>query len=108
MKPKDPNIVVVTYREAPTYRSDRHRETDATFMSHETRMKSSNPFFKPSTWYEVLITPGGIKVSIPALESKRLRKSTKSAHICVHGAEPGIYDIVEANEDFVICKKQRV
>lgn len=108
MKPKDDNIVVVSYREAPSYKSDRQRKRDSSFMSHETLMKSSHAFFKPSTWYAVYLMPGGFKVSIPGLDDKVLRKSTKVGHLCVTGAEPGIYDIVEANEDFVICKKQSI
>lgn len=108
MKPKEDNIVVVSYREAPSYKSDRQRKRDSSFMSHETRMKSRNSFFKPGTWYAVFLLPGGFKVCVPGLDDKVLRKSTKVGHLCATGAEPGTYDIVEANEDFVICKKQKI
>jgi len=109
MKPKDENIVVVTHRAGMSLKTDRSRKVDHRYSFEEVRAKSSNPFFKPATWYCVYILPGGFKIALPSLEScLRQRKSTKSGHIVVTGAEPGIYDIVEQTEDFVICKKQSI
>lgn len=101
MKPHDPDTVEVTYNERLGYKHGSNH------LAKETRAKSRNVFFKKFTWYAVSLLPDGFKLKIPSMSDKRLLKTNRCGHIMVTGVEPGMYDIIEQTEDYIIAKKQK-
>jgi hypothetical protein len=105
MKPKDPNTIEVTYIERPSYRGGIGR--DSTYLARDTKAKTRNSFVKSGAWYVLSLTPDGFKLRIPMLTDKKMVRADGSGHLCATGVLPGLYDIAEQTEDYLIAKIQK-
>jgi len=104
MKPQDPSIIEVTYNERSSYRGGRGR--DSTYLARDTRAKTKNGFVKAASYYVFSLLPDGFKLRLPSLTDRKMIRANRTGHLCVTGVEPGLYDITEQTEDFIIAKKQ--
>lgn len=103
MKPQDPSIIEVTYSERSSFRSGRNR--DSTFLAKETKAKTKNTFVQNLNWYVFSLLPDGFKLKVPNLTDKKMIRANKAGHLSVTGVEPGLYEIAEQTEDYLIAKK---
>ncbi len=101
MKPKDPSIIEVTQREQPSYKKANQ------YMGIIVKAKTRNEFVQNGAWYVVSLLPDGFKLRIPSLTDKKMVRADHGGHVSVTGAPPGLYDIIEQTEDYIIAKKQK-
>lgn len=106
MKPQDPSIIEVTYSERSQFGSSPCGEKKPySRLQKDTIALSSNGFFKPLTYYVLLLLVDGFKISIPRMHDTKLLKTRRCGRMRVTGVEPGLYEIVEQSEDHLIAKK---
>ena len=104
MKPQDPNIIEVTYREFEGFKPRKGRNESA-YMSKQTYAKSRNEFFKAAAMYAFTLNLDGFKLKIAGLDDRKLIKADHGGRVLVAGVEPGFYEITEQTEDFIIATK---
>jgi len=106
MKPENPDVIEVTHLEVEAIKSVNGGKWNYQHLAHRYTMKTKNDFVQPFTEYVVTLTNGGFKIKKPTINDAKVRKSTMCGHLYCSGVEPGLYDIIEQNEDFIICQKQ--
>lgn len=100
-------MIEVVYREGSGYRKSNMGNPESRFLSKTTHAKSKHPFFQKGKSYVFSLIPNGFKLKVAGIDDKNLRKANRQGSVCVGGVEPGIYEIVDETNDFIIAKKQK-